>query len=118
MSLAAEARSLALTVVASGGYLHEMRVVGIKVLKNKLSQYVRLAAGGETVLVADRDQIVAELVPPGQHRAAQVADATLANIVRQGLLTPALVGPGPAPAGQPVAKLSELLAELSQDRGR
>ena len=28
-----------------------MRSVGIKVLKNKLSEYVRLAAGGETVLV-------------------------------------------------------------------
>jgi hypothetical protein len=27
-----------------------MRAVGLKVLKNKLSEYVRLAAGGETVL--------------------------------------------------------------------
>ena len=36
-----------------------MRSVGLKVLKNKLSEYVRLAAGGETVLVTDRDRIVA-----------------------------------------------------------
>ena len=41
-----------------------MRSVGIKVLKNKLSEYVRLAASGETVLVTDRDRVVAELVPP------------------------------------------------------
>ena len=41
-----------------------MRSVGIKVLKNKLSEYVRLAAGGETVLVTDRDRVVAELGPP------------------------------------------------------
>jgi hypothetical protein len=27
-----------------------MRSVGLKTLKNKLSEYVRLAAGGETVL--------------------------------------------------------------------
>jgi antitoxin (DNA-binding transcriptional repressor) of toxin-antitoxin stability system len=29
-----------------------MRAVGLKVLKNKLSEYVRLAASGETVLVS------------------------------------------------------------------
>ncbi len=41
-----------------------MRSVGLKVLKNKLSEYVRIAAGGETVLVTDRDRVVAEIVPP------------------------------------------------------
>jgi antitoxin (DNA-binding transcriptional repressor) of toxin-antitoxin stability system len=35
-----------------------MRSVGIKLLKNKLSEYIRLAAGGETVLVTDRDRVV------------------------------------------------------------
>ena len=40
-----------------------MRAVGLKILKNKLSEYVRLAAGGETVLITDRDRVVAELVP-------------------------------------------------------
>ena len=38
-----------------------MRAVGLKVLKNRLSEYVRLAASGETVLVTDRERIVAEL---------------------------------------------------------
>ena len=32
-----------------------MRSVGLKVLRNKLSEYVRIAASGETVLVTDRD---------------------------------------------------------------
>ena len=41
-----------------------MRAVGIKVLKNKVSEYVRLASGGERILVTDRDRVVAELVPP------------------------------------------------------
>jgi prevent-host-death family protein len=34
-----------------------MRTVGIKVLKNKLSEYVRAAEAGETVLVTDRDRV-------------------------------------------------------------
>ena len=41
-----------------------MRSVDLKVLKNKLSEYVRLAEAGETVLVTDRDRVVAELRPP------------------------------------------------------
>jgi antitoxin (DNA-binding transcriptional repressor) of toxin-antitoxin stability system len=41
-----------------------MRSVGLKVLKKKLSEYVRLAAAGETVLVTDHDGVVAEIVPP------------------------------------------------------
>lgn len=43
-----------------------MRAVGIKALKNKLSEYVRVAAEGETVLVTDRDRVVAELGPRGR----------------------------------------------------
>jgi antitoxin (DNA-binding transcriptional repressor) of toxin-antitoxin stability system len=50
-----------------------MRAVGLKVLKNKLSEYVRLARGGETILVTDRDQVVAELVPPRLDRTATIA---------------------------------------------
>jgi len=38
--------------------------VGLKVLKNKLSEHVRAAAAGETVLVTDRDRVVAEPIPP------------------------------------------------------
>jgi antitoxin (DNA-binding transcriptional repressor) of toxin-antitoxin stability system len=40
-------------MVASGSYHLSMRAVGLKVLKNKLSEYVRLAEGGETVPVTD-----------------------------------------------------------------
>ena len=41
-----------------------MRSVGIKLLKNKFSEYIRLAAEGETVLVTDRDRVMAKLGPP------------------------------------------------------
>ena len=40
-----------------------MKVVGIKQLKARLSEYIRLAKTGETVLVAERGQVVAELRP-------------------------------------------------------
>jgi antitoxin (DNA-binding transcriptional repressor) of toxin-antitoxin stability system len=61
-----------------------MRAVGLKVLKNKLSEYVRLAQGGETILVTDRDRVVAELVPPQAGRSPAVADAVLAELMRDG----------------------------------
>ncbi len=93
-----------------------MRAVGLKVLKNKLSEYVRLAASGETVLVTDRDRVVAELVPPQGGRSALVADALLADAVRNGWITPA-AGPAMTPPPRlPIAPLDELLEELRRDR--
>jgi prevent-host-death family protein len=93
-----------------------MRSVGLKTLKNKLSEYVRLAASGETVLISDRDRVVAELVPPRDTRSASLPDALLADAVRNGLLTPAPLPPGPPLETVPVAPLREILAELTGDR--
>lgn len=93
-----------------------MRAVGLKILKNKLSEYVRLAAQGETVLVTDRDRVVAELVPPRAGRSAILADAMLAEAVRKGWITPAaVVGAGPPPR-KPVMSFAELMAGLDHDR--
>ena len=94
-----------------------MRAVGLKILKNKLSEYVRLVAGGETVLVTDRDRVVAELVPPRSGRSALLADAQLAEAVRSGLLTPATLMLSEPPPRHPAAALADLLAELAADRG-
>jgi antitoxin (DNA-binding transcriptional repressor) of toxin-antitoxin stability system len=93
-----------------------MRSVGIKALKNKLSEYVRLAASGETVLVTDRDRVVAELVPPRQDRSPILADALLANAVREGWLTPPSLRDGQPPPRVPVASTAQLMAELAADR--
>jgi antitoxin (DNA-binding transcriptional repressor) of toxin-antitoxin stability system len=94
-----------------------MRSVGLKTLKNKLSEYVRLVAGGETVLVTDRDCVVAEIgPPPGPTRSAMLSDALLFNAFRQGWMTPPIsVGRGP-PARKPVMKIDELLSNLQRDR--
>ncbi len=40
-----------------------MKVVGVKILKNKLSEYLRLVKTGVIVLVTERDEVVAELRP-------------------------------------------------------
>jgi len=93
-----------------------MRAVGIKVLKNKLSEYVRLAASGETVLVTDRDQVVAELVPPRSHRSPFVADALLAEAVRKGWIVPPTRASNEIPSGPGVTTLHNLLSQLSEDR--
>jgi antitoxin (DNA-binding transcriptional repressor) of toxin-antitoxin stability system len=93
-----------------------MRAVGLKTLKNKLSEYVRLVANGETVLVTDRDRVVAELAPPHAGRGEVLADAMLAEAVRRGFVTPpALVGTG-APPRKPVMAYRDLIEELQRDR--
>ncbi len=102
--------------VATGSYLASMRSVGLKVLKNKLSEYVRLAASGETILVTDRDKVVAELGPPRAGRAGRLEDAQLADAVREGWLTPPLVVREEPPPSLPVAPLAEILTELEHDR--
>jgi len=101
--------------VASTSYFVIMRTVGLKVLKNKLSEYVRIVASGETVLVTDRDRVVAELRPP-QGRGPMMSDALLAEAMRRGWLSaPMMVKEGPPPR-LPVASLSQILVELRLDR--
>ena len=92
-----------------------MRTVGLKVLKNRLSEYIRLVASGETVLVTDRDRVVAELRPP-QGRGPLTSDAMLAEGMRRGWLSAPLVVREGAPPRFPVAPMAELLRELDEDR--
>jgi antitoxin (DNA-binding transcriptional repressor) of toxin-antitoxin stability system len=93
-----------------------MRTVGLKILKNRLSEYVRLVAAGETILVTDRDRVVAELVPPRPGHQTLASDALLANAIRKGWLTPAHGPSTPRPPRQPVMPLANLLADLERDR--
>jgi antitoxin (DNA-binding transcriptional repressor) of toxin-antitoxin stability system len=93
-----------------------MRSVGLKVLKNRLSEYVRLAASGETVLVTDRDRVVAEIVPPQAGRSPLLADALLAEAVRNGWLTPPALPSRSPPPRKPVTTARKLMHELQRDR--
>lgn len=94
-----------------------MRAVGIRVLNSRLSEYLRMAAAGETILVTDRDRVVAEIGPPGESRSPVLGDAVLAEAVRKGWLTPpALRWEGPPPRPKPVLPLQAILADLEGDR--
>jgi antitoxin (DNA-binding transcriptional repressor) of toxin-antitoxin stability system len=93
-----------------------MRTVGIKVLKNKLSEYVKLAAAGETILVTDRDVVVAELVPPRDARNAWTTDARLAELVRRGVIVPPVDSYTPLPSRQPMESLENVLRDLDASR--
>jgi antitoxin (DNA-binding transcriptional repressor) of toxin-antitoxin stability system len=95
-----------------------MRAAGIKLLRAKLGEYVRLAAAGETVLVIDRDQIVAQLGPPPPQQVETLPDALLARAASEGLITPAALPPDAPPPAAPAGAmtLEELLADLEQAR--
>jgi prevent-host-death family protein len=90
-----------------------MQKVGLKTLKNKLSEYVRLAAAGETVVITDRGRAVAELVPP--HR---TPESVIERGIREGWIRPAVRGPDWPPKPKPIPgyTLEQLLADLDRDR--
>jgi prevent-host-death family protein len=91
-----------------------MQKVGLKVLKNKLSEYVRLAAAGETIVITDRGRAVAEIV----HPRAQQKETFIERGVREGWLTPATDRSGRPPPRKPIPgyTLEQLLADLDRDR--
>jgi prevent-host-death family protein len=91
-----------------------MRTVGLKILKNKLSEYVRLAAAGETVVITDRGRVVAEIVPPRQHE----HETFVERGAREGWIRPAKKPFQPLPPLEPVPGLTldQLLADLDRDR--
>ena len=93
-----------------------MRAVGLKILKDKLSEYVRLASNGEIVLVTDRDRVMAELGPPRPERSPVIADVFLAEAVRNGVITPPTMPDIGPPPNLPVAPLDEILKQLDRDR--
>lgn len=93
-----------------------MRAVGIKTLKNRLSEYIRIVAAGEVILVTDRDHVVAELVPPKSDRSSDVSDALLAEAVRKGWVRPPTLSSVEPPPSIPVAKFKTLMKEIERDR--
>jgi prevent-host-death family protein len=65
-----------------------MKTVGLRELKNRLAEYVRDVRSGEAVLITDRGNVVAELVPPGQATAQSGgAPAGLIALAKAGRLT-------------------------------
>ena len=65
-----------------------MKTVGVRELKNRLSEYLRRVRAGEGVLVTDRGQIIAELGPPGHGSPDSSLPAGLLALAKRELLTP------------------------------
>src|SRR5271170_4027563 len=65
-----------------------MKSVGVKQLKSRLSEYLRLVRSGETVFVTDRDEVVAELRPTRrQPGATDSIDELLDSLAERGEVT-------------------------------
>ena len=64
-----------------------MKSVGLRELKNRLSEYVREVRSGESLLVTDRGEVVAELLPAGQGPGETGVPSGLIALARRGQLT-------------------------------
>lgn len=100
-----------------------MKAVGVKQLKARLSEYLRLVKAGETVLVTDRDEVIAELRPARRQPAhsedledildalVDAGEVTRASTARAGWMWKV------RGLGLPPGTASALLDELRADRG-
>jgi antitoxin (DNA-binding transcriptional repressor) of toxin-antitoxin stability system len=59
-----------------------VKAVGVRELKNRLSEYLRLVRGGEEILVTDRGEVVAELRRPSPR--IELPHPALMEAIRQG----------------------------------
>ena len=76
-----------------------MTAVGIRELKNNLSQYVRRIEKGEKFAVTAHGRVVAELLPPGASTATR--PNRYAELVAAGVIRPA-TKKGPLPKWKPL----------------
>ena len=100
-----------------------MRIVGVKQLKARLSEYLREVRRGEVFLVTDRDQVVAELrparsdAPPPADTTELALEALAATGEVQGATLPAVDWAWrPSGAGLPEGTAAELLNALREER--
>ena len=85
-----------------------MKTVGVRALKNNLSEYLRMANDGERLAVTNRGVVVARLVPPDA--GAETADEALQRL-----------GPcrrNPSGQAQPAGPLSAAAGPPFRQRGR
>ena len=60
----------------------KMKAVGVRELKNRLSEYLRLVRSGEEILVTDRGEVIAELRQPSPR--VTLPYPALMDAIRQG----------------------------------
>ena len=107
--------------VITSSHFGFMKAAGIKELKARLSEYVRAVKAGETVLVTERGEVVAELRPPTGIGVPQSSDV-LESLAREGQITRARVAKEgwrweTNGLGLPAGTSETLLEELRAERG-
>jgi len=93
-----------------------MDTIGVRELRQNASVYLRRVASGESILVTDRGQPVAMLVPPPRHETLHqrlVASGELIPAERPGMS--ALLGP-PLPAKAGPSASDELRRMRAEER--
>jgi antitoxin (DNA-binding transcriptional repressor) of toxin-antitoxin stability system len=100
-----------------------MKAVGVKQLKARLSEYLRLVKGGETVLITDRDEVVAELRPARRQQIGEPSvEQRLQGLADAGTITRPSLSKGEwtwkvKGLGLPPGTAARLLDEVRGDRG-
>ena len=65
-----------------------MKAVGVKQLKARLSEYLRMVKTGETILVTERDAVIAEMRPAYRRlRPADALEDLLDSLAESGEIT-------------------------------
>jgi prevent-host-death family protein len=100
-----------------------MRAAGIREIKNRLSEYLRYVASGETVLVTHHGRVVAQLAPPPVHAPpAPSEDEALRRLAAAGKIRlPGKAVPSPGEGRiegvPPGVDVASALAAVRADRG-
>ncbi|MBM4261256.1 MAG: type II toxin-antitoxin system prevent-host-death family antitoxin [Deltaproteobacteria bacterium] len=95
-----------------------MKKAGIAALKNNLSRYLDQVKSGESILVMDRNQPVAKIVPlQGSSRALLAPEERLARLERKGLVRRGSSGDRAWLLKRPLARVEEsVLKDLLNER--
>lgn len=99
-----------------------MRTVGVRRLKARLSEYLRAVRSGETLLVTDRDEVIAELRPVSPRPVPREgSEDVLQGLAERGEISRAVREKGDWTwhahgLGLPSSEVDELLDDLRADR--
>jgi antitoxin (DNA-binding transcriptional repressor) of toxin-antitoxin stability system len=101
--------------------MKSLKTAGVKELKNNLSSYLREVRGGATILVTDRNDIIAELHEPyGRPGISGTANPLLMTWVDEGIVTLPAIDKEPLPRSPvhlPEGTVNELLENDRKESG-
>lgn len=109
--------------VATVATLSSMRAAGVREVKNRLSEFLRLVRNGETILVTDRGEVIAQLAPPPAASGPALSeDQALARLASAGKLRPPRgrvpgAGEGAIPGLPSGIDVARALDAVREDRG-